>query len=115
MRRFIALALTAAIVLPACHAASKPFQQSTVANAVESEPAPEQTAQAQSMMEQLKKLLAEQQASIRAHPPGGATIIPPLTVDPLFTIPDEQLIKQLERQLRIQLNNPQKVPEDDRS
>lgn len=112
MRLFTTLALAAATTLPACHAASKPSPQAAARDTVESETSPDQSAQIQSMMEQLQKQLADQQALIRAYPPDGATIIPPITVDPSYSIADDQFLKQLVEQLQIELNNPPPACDD---
>ncbi len=112
MRLFTTLALAAATTLPACHAASKPSPQAAAPDANEPESTPEQTAQMQRMVEQLQRQLAEQQLLIRAYPPDGATIIPPITVDPSYSIADDQFLKQLVEQLQIELNNPPPAPDD---
>lgn len=112
MRLFTTLALAAATTLPACRAASRPSPPPAAPDAVEPEPTPDQSAQMTNMMEQLQKQLADQQALIRAYPPDGATIIPPITVDPSYTIADDQFLKQLVEQLQIELNNPPPAPDD---
>lgn len=109
-------ALAALTPLAACHCGSRCTRPANPAASATplADPAPphaERIAALEQAVEQLRQQLALAE-SLRQYGPPRFTVIPPITVDPGYNLPDLQRAQELNDQIRIFIDHIPATPDD---